>query len=247
MTVELMRILSNERVAEGTYRMELQGDTSSITAPGQFVNFLIDGYYLRRPMGVSDWKDDNLTVYYRVVGGGTARMSEYTEGMLIDTLVGLGNGFDLFVPAVTKAERVVVVGGGLGYSPLFSLSRMLHEKNVNYDLVVGFNEKAFVFEADAFNGYADSIQIITVDGSYGKKGFATDHIDISRYDYYFACGPENMLKAVHILGIEGQLSFEARMGCGFGVCMGCSCKTLTGYKRICVEGPVMYSSEVLFD
>ena len=236
-------ILSNKKIAEQTYMMELQADTSTVTAPGQFINIRLDGFYLRRPMSIADWTEESITIIYRVVGGGTKSMSGFHAGTNLDILIGLGNGFD-----ITKAEgkRIVLIGGSLGVAPLIGLARKLKEKAEKVSAVIGFGEKSLVFGSDILRRYTDSLFITTVDGSVGKKGLVTAAIDETLYDYYFTCGNEYMLRAIHSLKLEGQLSFEARMGCGFGACMGCSCRTLTGYKRICMEGPIMLSSDISY-
>lgn len=244
MPQQLLTIKKNIQIAEQTYMMELEGDTSTIMNPGQFINIQISGCFLRRPMSIAKWDENSLTIMYRIVGSGTKRLSEYTYDTELDCLVGLGNGFDIS-KAVDK--RVLFIGGGLGTAPLIGLARELKKNSEKIDAVIGFGEKKYIIGEKELNNYCNNVSVVTLDGSYGIKGLPTDIVDVSKYDYYFTCGPENMLKAVHKLNIAGQLSFEARMGCGFGACMGCSCRTLSGYKRICVEGPVMYSSEVSFD
>ena len=236
----MLEIRKNALLAPGVYEMTLAGDASAITAPGQFINIRLDGLYLRRPISVCDWGEGWIRVIYKVVGKGTAKMAEMTPGQKLDVLTGLGNGYDL---APARGKRIALVGGGVGIPPLYGLAKRLGGEA--FCCVLGFNRASEIFYAEEFAQYGKVI-LTTVDGSAGVRGFVTDALRQLDYDYYFACGPEPMLRAVHALGKEGQLSFETRMGCGFGACMGCSCETLAGPKRICVDGPVMRSGEVRF-
>ena len=236
----MLEIRKNALLAPGVYEMTLAGDASAITAPGQFINIRLDGLYLRRPISVCDWGEGWIRVIYKVVGKGTAQMAQMTPGQKLDVLTGLGNGYDL---APARGKRIALVGGGVGIPPLYGLAKRLGGEA--FCCVLGFNRASEIFYAEEFARYGKVI-ITTADGSAGVRGFVTDALRQLDYDYYFACGPEPMLRAVHALGKEGQLSFEARMGCGFGACMGCSCETLAGPKRICVDGPVMRSGEVRF-
>lgn len=236
----MLEIGKNALLAPDVYEMTLVGDASAITAPGQFINIRLDGLYLRRPISVCDWGEGWIRVIYKVVGKGTAQMAQMTPGQKLDVLTGLGNGYDL---APARGKRIALVGGGVGIPPLYGLAKRLGGEA--FCCVLGFNRASEVFYAEEFARYGKVI-LTTADGSAGVRGFVTDALRLLDYDYYFACGPEAMLRAVHALGKEGQLSFEARMGCGFGACMGCSCETLAGPKRICVDGPVMRSGEVRF-
>ena len=236
----MLEIGKNALLAPDVYEMTLVGDASAITAPGQFINIRLDGLYLRRPISVCDWGEGWIRVIYKVVGKGTAQMAQMTPGQKLDVLTGLGNGYDL---APARGKRIALVGGGVGIPPLYGLAKRLGGEA--FCCVLGFNRASEIFYAEEFAEYGKVI-ITTADGSAGVRGFVTDALRQLDYDYYFACGPEPMLRAVHALGKEGQLSFEARMGCGFGACMGCSCETLVGPKRICVDGPVMRSEEVRF-
>lgn len=236
----MLEIGKNALLAPDVYEMTLVGDASAITAPGQFINIRLDGLYLRRPISVCDWGEGWIRVIYKVVGKGTAQMAQMTPGQKLDVLTGLGNGYDL---APARGKRIALVGGGVGIPPLYGLAKRLGGEA--FCCVLGFNRASEVFYAEEFARYGKVI-LTTADGSAGVRGFVTDALRQLDYDYYFACGPEPMLRAVHALGKEGQLSFEARMGCGFGACMGCSCETLAGPKRICVDGPVMHSGEVRF-
>ena len=236
----MLEIGKNALLAPDVYEMTLVGDASAITAPGQFINIRLDGLYLRRPISVCDWGEGWIRVIYKVVGKGTAQMAQMTPGQKLDVLTGLGNGYDL---APARGKRIALVGGGVGIPPLYGLAKRLGGEA--FCCVLGFNRASEVFYAEEFARYGKVI-LTTADGSAGVRGFVTDALRQLDYDYYFACGPEPMLRAVHALGKEGQLSFETRMGCGFGACMGCSCETLAGPKRICVDGPVMRSGEVRF-
>ena len=240
--IQIYTIKSNVKIAEDTFKMVLLGDTSLITAPGQFVNLQLDGLYLRRPISIHDWDEESFTIIYKVVGKGTEQMSKMEAGQKLDILMGLGNGY-----TVKEAQHVAVVGGGVGVPPLYALAKKLKAEGKHVTAVLGFGYKEQVFCEEEFKAVCDEVLVTTNDGSYGIKGFVTTAMEGKNIEYLYACGPEPMLKALHKTGIPGQLSFEARMGCGFGGCMGCSCKTLTGYKRICVEGPVMLTEEVTFD
>ena len=236
-------IIENKPLTDSVYKMVLKGDTSAITAPGQFVNILLDGLYLRRPISVCDVAGDLLTIIYKVVGKGTAKMAAMQTGVL-DVLTGLGNGYDLSV----SGQNPVLLGGGVGVPPMYMLCRELINHGKNVRVILGFNTENEVFYEEEFKRLGADVTVTTVDGSYGTKGFVTDALMSMDYTYFYTCGPEPMLKAVYKTSVtSGQMSFEKRMGCGFGACMGCSCKTITGYKRICKEGPVMRKEEILWE
>ena len=239
----IFEIVENIPLTDSVYRMTLQGDTSAITAPGQFVNIQLDGLYLRRPISVCDVREDKLTIIYKVVGKGTEQMSKMSNGKL-DILTGLGNGYDLTL----AGEKPVLLGGGVGVPPMYLLAKELIAQGREVKVVLGFNTLSEVFYEDEFKAIGADVTVTTVDGSYGVKGFVTDALKDMDYTYFYTCGPEPMLKAVYKASkTSGQMSFEKRMGCGFGACMGCSCKTITGYKRICKEGPVMKKEEILWE
>lgn len=239
----IYKIIENVPLTDCVYKMVLHGDTSAITAPGQFVNMKLDGLYLRRPISVCDVDDDCLTIIYKVVGKGTEQMSKMSQGEL-DVLTGLGNGYDLSL----SGHNSVLLGGGVGVPPMYLLCKRLLEQGKNVHVILGFNTKEEVFYEEAFRALGAAVTVTTADGSYGIKGFVTDALQGLDYSYFYACGPEPMLKAVYkASNTSGQMSFEKRMGCGFGACMGCSCKTITGYKRICKEGPVMKKEEILWE
>ena len=243
MKQSLFEILENVQLTESVYKMTLSGDVSEITAPGQFVNIKLDGLYLRRPISVCDIGENTLTIIYKVVGKGTEQMSQMTSGQL-DILTGLGNGYDLTL----SGDGPVLLGGGGGVPPMYLLAKRLIEQGKKVSVVLGFNTESEVFFEDEFKKLGADVTVTTVDGSYGLKGFVTDALQSINYSYFYTCGPEPMLKAVYrATNTSGQMSFEKRMGCGFGACMGCSCKTITGYKRICKEGPVMRKEEILWE
>ena len=243
MQQSVFEILSNEALTDSVYKMVLGGDTSAITAPGQFVNIQLTGKFLRRPISVCDCADGKLTIIYKVVGKGTEQLSRMTHGRL-DILTGLGNGYDL----ATAGDCPVLVGGGVGVPPMYLLAKQLLAMGKKVSVILGFNTASEIFYEDAFRALGCDVTVTTVDGSRGVKGFVTDALAGMDYSYFYACGPEPMLKALHRASrTSGQMSFEERMGCGFGACMGCSCKTLTGYKRICKDGPVMRKEEILWD
>lgn len=241
----LFSITQNEKIAQSIYKMRLSGDTSAIKKAGQFVNIKLDGFFLRRPISVCDYTAEELLIIYKVVGKGTEKMSAMEKGEQLDILTGLGNGYDLTV----KTERPVLIGGGVGVPPLYKLAKELKKQGKRVSVILGFNSENEIFFEDEFKEIADRVLICTADGSYGIKGFVTDAVKDIDFDYFFTCGPEPMFKALESTidkNISGQLSFEQRMGCGFGACMGCSCKTLTGNKRICREGPVLFREEIIW-
>ena len=243
MKQSIFQILSNTALTDSVFKMVLSGDTSAITAPGQFVNIQLDGLFLRRPISVCDYNKNTLTLVYKVVGKGTEKMSRMMPGTQLDLLTGLGNGYDLTL----SGERPVLLGGGVGVPPLYNLAKKLIAQGKDVTVILGFNTKSEIFYEDAFQALGCTVLVTTVDGSYGVKGFATDALP-EDYTYFYTCGPEPMLKAVYrATSTSGQMSFEERMGCGFGACMGCSCKTLTGNKRICKDGPVMKKEEILWE
>ncbi len=243
MKQSIFTVLENTPLTENVYKMVLSGDTEAITAPGQFINIRLDGRYLRRPISVCDYADDCVTVIYKVVGGGTEQMSRMKPGQTLDILTGLGNGYDLSL----SGDRPVLLGGGVGVPPLYRLAKELIRSGKTVSVVLGFNTASEVFYEEEFRRLGASVTVTTADGSYGTKGFVTDALP-DGYTYFYTCGPEPMLKAVcKTAKTAGQLSFEERMGCGFGACMGCSCKTLTGYKRICKDGPVMQKEEIRWE
>ncbi|MBR4691518.1 MAG: dihydroorotate dehydrogenase electron transfer subunit [Oscillospiraceae bacterium] len=243
MLQSLFEIRENEPVARDVWRMTLAGDTAAITAPGQFVNVRLEGRFLRRPISVCDWREGELTIIYKVLGAGTAEMTGFPAGKTLDLLTGLGNGFD---PS-EGGDAPILIGGGVGVPPLYGLAKRLLALGKKPRAVLGFNTAAEVFYAGEFRALGCPAVLATADGSLGVRGFVTDALP-EDYSYFFTCGPEAMLKAVYRkTKTSGQLSFERRMGCGFGACMGCSCKTVTGFKRICREGPVLRKEEIVWD
>ena len=238
----LFTIEQNLPLTATVYRMVLSGDVSDITAPGQFINIQLDGKFLRRPISVYDVDATSVTIIYKVVGRGTEQMRRMLPGQTLDVLTGLGNGYDT---AIT-GERPLLVGGGVGVPPLYLLAKKLREQGKDVCVVLGFNTRDEVFCEQEFKDLGCAVTVTTVDGSYGVKGFVTNAMDVD-YTHVCTCGPEPMLKAVYkACQTDGQFSFEERMGCGFGACMGCSCKTVTGYKRICKEGPIMRKGDILW-
>lgn len=234
-------LLKNERIAKNTFEMVLRGDTAGI-APGQFVNLRLEGFYLRRPISVCDYGSDTLTLIYKVVGRGTEYMSQLAPGAVIDTLTGLGNGYD----TAPSGVRPLLIGGGAGVPPLYALAKKLIAEGKRPVVILGFNSRDEVFYEDKFRALGLETFVTTADGSYGVKGFVTDAMDLE-YTYFYTCGPEPMLRAVYEKSrTSGQFSFEERMGCGFGACMGCTCKTKYGHKRICRDGPVLTKEEIVW-
>ena len=238
----IFTITENTALTATVYKMVLAGDTDGITT-GQFVNVLLDGLYLRRPISVCDCQDGKLTLVYKVVGKGTTQMAAMTAGQTLDVLTGLGNGYDI----AKAGDHPLLLGGGVGVPPLYMLARLLREQGKAVSVVLGFNTADEVFYEQEFKALGCDVTVATADGSHGVKGFVTDALPAD-YSYFYTCGPEPMLKAVYrATTTSGQFSFEERMGCGFGACMGCSCKVITGYKRICKDGPVLEKEEILWD
>ena len=243
MKQSIFEVLSNEALTDNVFQMILAGDTSHITNCGQFVNIQLDGMFLRRPISVCDYDENTLTIIYKAVGKGTEAMSAMKAGTRLDLLTGLGNGYDLTL----AGDRPVLLGGGVGVPPMYNLAKKLRQAGKSVSVILGFNTAAEIFYEEAFQALGCQVTVTTVDGSYGVKGFVTDALP-ENYTYFYTCGPEPMLKAVYrATNTSGQMSFEERMGCGFGACMGCSCKTITGYKRICKDGPVMKKEEILWE
>lgn len=238
-----MKILSNTPITSNVYQMTLAGDTEAITAPGQFVNIKLDGFFLRRPISVCDCAPGRLTILYKTVGRGTAAMSAMSPGDTLDVLTGLGNGYDLSL----SGDRPLLIGGGVGVPPLYMLCRQLLAQGKTPTAILGFNKADEVFYEREFLALCKTF-VTTADGSYGIRGFVTDVLpQVEDYTYFYTCGPEPMLKAVYAAtSTSGQFSFEERMGCGFGACMGCSCKTKYGNKRICKDGPVLVKEEIIW-
>lgn len=235
-------IKENIALTDTVYKMVLAGDTSGISASGQFVNVKLEGQYLRRPISVCDYDEDTLTLIYKVVGTGTEQMSQMKVGETLDVLTGLGNGYDLSL----SGDAPVLVGGGVGVPPLYKLCKQLKAQGKTVTVILGFNTASEIFCKDEFEAIADKVIITTVDGSCGVRGFVTNALDFE-YTYVYSCGPLPMLKALSAASTtSGQYSLEERMGCGFGACMGCSCKTLLGNKRICKEGPVFTKEEIIW-
>ncbi len=224
--------------------MTLSGDTSAIERPGQFVNIALDGLYLRRPISVCDYEDGKLTIIYKVVGKGTERMSVFEGGEYLDILTGLGNGYFTDM----GGDKPLLIGGGVGVPPLYNLAKTLIAEGKTPTVIMGFNTASEVFYKEEFEALGVKVFVTTADGSFGIKGFVTDAIEeVGEYSFVFTCGPEPMLKAVYsATTTSGAYSFEERMGCGFGACMGCSCKTKYGNKRICKDGPVLVKEEIIW-
>ena len=236
-------VKSNEKIARDIYKMVLEGDTAALTAPGQFINLKLDGFYLRRPISVYDYDGESVTIIYKTVGAGTYAMAEIEAGTVIDTLTGLGNGFD----TSKSGGAPLLIGGGVGVPPMYNLAKKLISEGKDVSVILGFNSAPDVFGEEEFKALGAKVYVATADGSYGTKGFVTDVMKALDYSFFYTCGPEPMFRAIDkIAATSGQYSFEERMGCGFGACMGCSCKTLTGNKRICKEGPVLMREEIIW-
>ncbi len=237
-----LKILSNKKIAENVYEMLLGGE-HGVTGCGQFVNIKLNNLFLRRPISVCDYSEDTVLIIYKVVGRGTEQMSLMKEGEILDVLSGLGNGYK----TENAKSSALLIGGGAGVPPMYRLAKDLINQGKSVKVILGFNKACEVFYEDEFKKLGADVFVTTVDGSYGIKGFVTDAMDGIDYDYFYTCGPEPMLKAVYNnTNTTGEFSFEERMGCGFGACMGCSCKTKYGNKRICKDGPVLVKEEIIW-
>lgn len=239
----IYEIISNKKLTESIFEMVLEGDTTSISAPGQFINIKLDSFYLRRPISICDYDNSTITIIYKVVGEGTEVMSKMNSGEKLDVLCGLGNGFD----TSKSLDKPVLIGGGVGVPPMYNLCKKLISEGKSVTVILGFNKKDEIFYEDEFKKLGADVKVTTVDGSYGIKGFVTDALKDTEYSYFYTCGPMPMFKAIESTAVtSGQYSFEERMGCGFGACMGCSCKTKYGNKRICKDGPVLEREEIIW-
>lgn len=238
-----LTITENKKIAANTFRLILSGDCSAMRGAGQFINILIPAKFLRRPISVCDYSAESLCIIYKTVGEGTEILSRMQSGETIDALVGLGNGFDL----TKDTKKPLLIGGGVGVPPLYKAAKDLIDAGKSVSVILGFNTKDEIFYKEEFEALGCRVIVTTVDGSAGTKGFVSDVMDEIDYDYFYACGPKPMFEAIEkIARTSGQYSFEERMGCGFGACMGCTCKTKQGNKRICKEGPVLEREEILW-
>lgn len=235
-------IAKKEELKPGIIRMTLSGNCSDIAGPGQFINIKLDGFYLRRPISISSYTENSLTIIFKIVGHGTDALSDYHEGKELDVLMPLGNGYSIR----ESHRKPLLVGGGIGVPPLYSLADAMVKKGITPQIVLGFNTAGDLILEEEFKSLGLTPQICTVDGSAGTKGMVTDLMKNMEFDYVYTCGPEPMLKAVWNMAPDGQFSFEARMACGFGACMGCTCETKYGYKRICKDGPVLEKEEIIW-
>ncbi len=239
----IYKIKENIQLTQSVFKMVLEGDTSSLTAPGQFINITVDGCYLKRPISVFDWNESTISIIYKVVGEGTEKMSKWCVGKECDCLVGLGNGFS----PERSGDKPLLIGGGVGIPPLFALCKALISQGKEPTVILGFNAENEIFCKSDFENLGVKTIITTVDGSVGIKGFVTDAMKNLEYSYFYTCGPMPMFRAIEKTAVgDGEYSFEERMGCGFGACMGCSCKTKYGSKRICKDGPVLTREEIIW-
>ena len=241
----IYKILSNEKIAKNVFKMILEGDTQYVTSPGQFINIELVGKYLRRPISVCDYDDAAITIIYKVVGSGTEQMSNMSVGQTLDVLTGLGNGFDI----KKGSDKPLIVGGGVGVPPLYNLAKKLIKEGIAPKVILGFNTSDEIFYYNEFKALGCETYLATADGSLGEKGFVTDVINNNNLDfnYVYTCGPQPMLKALYnATEVSGQYSFEEKMGCGFGACMGCSCKTKYGSFRVCKDGPILEKEDIVW-
>ena len=240
---QICRVLENAPLTPLVWKMRLSADTSAITAPGQFVNIHLPGLYLRRPISICDWDEESLTLIYKVVGKGTDAMTRIKPPHRLDLLVGLGNGYD----TTKSGQKPLLLGGGVGVPPLYGLCKALLGEGKDVTVILGFNAREELFYEEEFKALGVKVFVTTVDGSYGERGFVTDVMKNLDYTYFYTCGPGPMFRAIEKTAVtSGQFSFEARMGCGFGACMGCSMETKSGAKRVCKDGPVFEREEILW-
>ena len=243
MKQDIYTITKNVKLTDDVMLMTLEGDTSAITASGQFINIKLEGKYLRRPISICDYNEKEIIIVYKIVGVGTEQMADLSAGDKLDVLVGLGNGYN----TEKSGEKPLLIGGGVGIPPLYNLCKKLIANGTTPTVILGFNTAKEIFLKDEFEALGVKTIITTVDGSYGIKGFVTDAMKELDYTYFYTCGPMPMFKAIEATAkTSGQYSFEERMGCGFGACMGCSCKTKYGNKRICKDGPVLEREEIIW-
>lgn len=240
----IYKIAENIQISKDIYRMVLLGDTSAITNPGQFINIKLNNFYLRRPISICNYDDKSITIIYKIVGNGTEYMSTLKDGEILDILIGLGNGFN----TSKSGNTPLLIGGGVGIPPMYNLAKKLKEEGKNPIVILGFNTLEETFYINEFESLGIKTLVSTVDGSLGTKGFVTDIVkSLENYTYFYTCGPYPMLKAIYdTTSTSGEFSFEERMGCGFGACMGCTCKTKYGNKRICKDGPVLIKEEIIW-
>ena len=238
----ILEVVSNVKVGKDVYLMRLEGDLSSINNPGEFVEIKLDNYYLRRPISVCDFSSNHLELLYKVLGQGTKDMSSYEKGKKLDVIVNLGNGFD-----VSVSNKPLLVAGGIGIAPMFALAKSFNNKGIKPTLIYGAASESDLVLLDELSKYCDLI-VCTDDGSLGYKGNVVSYLKENNVDFdkYYACGPQVMLKYLSLFNGNGYVSLEARMGCGFGACMGCSIMTTSGPNRVCKEGPVFEASEVIY-
>ncbi|NCB51444.1 MAG: dihydroorotate dehydrogenase electron transfer subunit [Clostridia bacterium] len=239
----IFTLTENRRVAADIYLARLSGDSSAVTAPGQFVNIEIPGLFLRRPFSVCDWEDGGLTIAYRTAGIGTEELRSLRPGAKLDVLTGLGNGFD----TAPSGGAPLLVGGGSGISPLLALAKTLSAEGKSVTAILGTASRDGLYLAGEITTAGARVILTTEDGSAGTKGLVTDAMPGIEYTHVYACGPEPMMKAVaEASHSSGQFSFEARMGCGFGACMGCSRMMKNGPKRVCKDGPVFFKEDIIW-
>jgi dihydroorotate dehydrogenase electron transfer subunit len=237
-------VADNRPLSRRLSRLRLNGDSSAIAGPGQFVSLSLPGFFLRRPFSVCDWDASGFSIVYEQVGKGTEAMLSLTPGDTLDVLTGLGNGFDLR----RAGNAPLLVGGGSGVSPMLGLTRRLLSEGRTPHVILGFSGREDVALLEDFRLIGVCPTVTTLDGSFGLRGFVTDALDDLEPSFFYACGPEAMLRAVsERCACDGQLSFDARMGCGFGACMGCTRPTRSGPKRVCKDGPVFDKGEILWE
>ncbi|MCQ2143447.1 MAG: dihydroorotate dehydrogenase electron transfer subunit [Bacteroidales bacterium] len=234
MEQRLFKIVANKEIAELTYRLDLEAVEPGFSFDGEFVNIKIDGFFLRRPISVCDSYPGGITLVYKVVGKGTEALSHKKEGEVLDLLTGLGRGFD----AAATESSALLVAGGLGAAPLLPLAKKLKAAGKKVNVVLGFNKASEICLEEELRALADSFEIATVD--------AIKAMDPT-FDYFYTCGPMVMMKVVcKTLDAPGEASLEERMGCGFGICVGCTVVTKNGPRKVCKDGPVFKKEDIVW-
>ncbi len=244
---ERAKILENTLIAADTYRMVLQSSLCEDLKAGQFVNLLVPGFTLRRPISVSsfDKEAEEYTLLYKVLGEGTQKMAEMKAGDTVQVIGPLGNGFP-----IETAESILLIGGGAGTGPLVQLAKELKDAGCRkIRVVLGFPTKEDIYGVEDFSALGIRTHISTDDGTYGFHGNAVELIRAEGLtaEMAYTCGPKRMMQAVEELFGRGYISLDIRMACGMGACMGCVVKDKADpdkYYRVCKEGPVFRIGQV---
>lgn len=238
-TYRKVKILKNEKISCDIFLIELEGKFKG--KPGQF--YMLRGWneypLLARPISIHDLEENKITFLYQVVGKGTKIISKLKINDTLQLLGPLGNSF----PINSKNKNIAIVSGGIGIAPMKYLAKRLKG---NIDLYAGFKDEDYLI--DELSYLFKNTIISTETGRVGKKGFITEFIK-DKYDVIYACGPNPMMQSLNKLNLQSlsYYSMEANMACGIGACLGCSIETKNGIKRVCHDGPIFESKEVIFN